>query len=337
MATMRGKVLRWLGRRFATVDADAGSPPASSRRRPYRRGGCLRGLAGSGASAGSRPSASPPSSRGPSSSSTTQSTPAASRSTPSLPTSTSAPPSPAAEQKAAALLHAADVHDQLVFNRGVVVVLDRGQPNSFPAFSAWFQSVANGPLPRRNAGDQAANLLPDSQAVTDCQNHDLTADIDQLANDGLDVGRSSDATARQKVHADIKQFKSDFATDEHDADQVAAGKQALPRARGRRRPVSARARRRSESRSTPRPWTTTRPNPAGLPSLKRSTRGRRGPTAQFDAVLWSSKRRVAWLSSRGLVDAATVSGSVLGRSRRWRELRECSSRCAVGRFGAVVT
>lgn len=81
--------------------------------------------------------------------------------------------------------------------------------------------------------------MPDSQAVTDCQNHDMTADIDQLANDGLDIGRSSDATARQKVHADIKQFESDFATDEHDADNVAAGKQALPRARGRRRSVSA--------------------------------------------------------------------------------------------------
>ena len=94
----------------------------------------------------------------------------------------------------------------MVFNRGVVVRLDRGPPNSFPAFSAWFQSVANGPLPPRNAGDQAVKLLPDSHAVADCQNHDLTADIDQLANDGLDVGRSSDATARQKVHADIKQF-----------------------------------------------------------------------------------------------------------------------------------
>ena len=319
MATMRGKVLRWLGRRFATVDADAGSPPASSRRRPCRRGGCLRGLAGSGASAGSRSSASPPSSRGPSSSSTTQSTPAASRSTPSLPTSTSAPPSPAAEQKAAARLHAADVHDQLVFNRGVVVVLDRGQPNSFPAFSAWFQSVANGPLPRRNAGDQAANLLPDSQAVTDCQNHDLTADIDQLANDGLDVGRSSDATARQQGPRG------------HQAVQVGLCHRRARRRPGRRRKASTPESARSSQAGirpcatperislNPAPWTTTRPSPAGLPSLKRSTRGRRGPTAQLDAVLWSSKRRVAWLSSRGLVDAATVSGSALGRSRRWRE------------------
>jgi hypothetical protein len=169
MATMRGEgpevvrpSVRYRGRRRRL-------PPASSRRRRCRRDGCLRGLAGSGASAGSSLSASPPSSSGPSSSSTTQSTPAASRSTPSLPTSTSAPPSPAAEQKAAALLHAADLHDQVVFNRRVVVVLDRGQPNSFPAFSAWFQSVANGPLAPRNAGDQAANLLPDSQAVTDCK------------------------------------------------------------------------------------------------------------------------------------------------------------------------
>jgi len=125
----------------------------------------------------------------------------------------------------AALLHAADLHDQDVFNHGVAVVLARGQPNSFPAFSAWFQSVDNGQLPATsNAGTHAGDLLPDSQAVTDWQNHDLNMDIDQLAQDGLDVGGPSDATARQKVQADIKQFQADFASDEHDADLVAQGK-----------------------------------------------------------------------------------------------------------------
>jgi hypothetical protein len=84
----------------------------------------------------------------------------------------------------------------------------------------------DGPCAREpsSAGNQAADLVPDSQAVTDWQNHDLTADINQLANDGLDVGGPSDATAREKVKADIKQFQSDFTNDEHDAHQVAAGK-----------------------------------------------------------------------------------------------------------------
>ena len=111
-----------------------------------------------------------------------------------------------------------------MFNRGVIVVLDRGQPNSYPAFSAWLQSVGSGQLPPSDAGNQATNLVPDSQAAADWQNHDLTADINQLANHGLDVGGPDDASARQKGHADIKQFQSDFATEEHDAAQVAAGK-----------------------------------------------------------------------------------------------------------------
>jgi hypothetical protein len=111
-----------------------------------------------------------------------------------------------------------------VFNRGVVVVLDRGQPNSFPAWSAWFQSIGYMQQPPSSAGNQAANLVPDSQAAADWQNHDLTADVNQLASDGADVGGPDDASARQRVHADIKQFQSDFATEEHDADQVAAGK-----------------------------------------------------------------------------------------------------------------
>jgi hypothetical protein len=128
-------------------------------------------------------------------------------------------------QKVAALLHAADVHDRDVFNHGVAVVLDRGQPNSFPAFSAWFQSIDSGQMPAiSGAGTKAGDLLPDSYAVTDWQNHDLNMDIDQLANDGLDVGGPLDATARQKVHADIKQFQADLARDEHDADLVAQGK-----------------------------------------------------------------------------------------------------------------
>ena len=142
-----------------------------------------------------------------------------------VPASTSAPPPQATLQKVAALLHAADLHDQDVFNHGVAVVLNRGQPNSFPAFSAWFQSVSNGQLPAiSNTGIQAGDLLPDSQAVSDWQNHDLNMDIDQLANDGTGVGGGSDATYRAKVHADIKQFQADFANDEHDADLVAQGK-----------------------------------------------------------------------------------------------------------------
>jgi hypothetical protein len=102
-------------------------------------------------------------------------------------------------QKVAALLHAADLHDQDVFNHGVTVVLNRGQPNSFPAFSAWFQRVSNGQLPAiSSAGTQAGDLLPDSTAVTDWQNQDLNMDIDQLAQDGLDVGGPSDATGAQE-------------------------------------------------------------------------------------------------------------------------------------------
>lgn len=184
---------------------------------PVRRARCLLGtlvvavgvccgLAGCGASASSSSSSTAPSS------------------TPALATSTSAPPSAEVAQKAAALLHAADLHAQDVFNRGVAVTLDRGQPNSFPAWSAWFQSVNSGQLPPISAGFQAGNLVPDSQAGADWQNHDLNADIDQLANDGADVGGPDDAAARERVRADIKGFQSDFANDERDANQVAAGK-----------------------------------------------------------------------------------------------------------------
>jgi hypothetical protein len=140
------------------------------------------------------------------------------------------------------------------------VVLNRGQPNSFPALSAWFQSVDSGQLPAvSSVGIEAGILLPNSDAVTDWQNHDLNMDIDQLAQDGLDVGGPSDATARRKVQADIKQFEADFARDERDADLVAQGK---PTPAGSSTPVASST---TPTTNTPAASTATRAQTATSP------------------------------------------------------------------------
>ena len=70
-----------------------------------------------------------------------------------------------------------------------------------------FRASTTGNCGDQRRGHPCGRPVPDSRAVTDWQNHDLNMDIDQLANDGLDVGGPLDATARRKVHADIKQFQ----------------------------------------------------------------------------------------------------------------------------------
>jgi hypothetical protein len=63
-------------------------------------------------------------------------------------------------------------------------------------------------------------------SISDWRNDNgtLQSDVFGLAQDGLAVGGPDDVAARQKVHEDIKRMHADYATAEHDADHVAAGK-----------------------------------------------------------------------------------------------------------------
>jgi hypothetical protein len=111
-----------------------------------------------------------------------------------------------------------------IFQQGLNVILNRGQPNSFPAFHAWFQKYSNEVAD--NAGQKASYLLKagDSAALDTWNNVNLAGDIDQIAMDGLGVGGPDDAAARTSVLKDAKQFRADFATAESAAGDVAAGK-----------------------------------------------------------------------------------------------------------------
>ncbi|MGW4517284.1 hypothetical protein ACWEO4_36120 [Streptomyces sp. NPDC004393] len=145
--------------------------------------------------------------------------------------STPAQKLPAAEarKKAAAILRANDAYYQQEFNHGVTVVLNRGSADSFPAFHAWDEKAATDVQPGMDAFKKAdAYFTADDEpaSISDWQgdNGTLSADIAQLASDGLGVGGPDDATYRQKVQADASKFPHDFQVAEADADKVAAGK-----------------------------------------------------------------------------------------------------------------
>ncbi|MFC5910238.1 hypothetical protein [Streptacidiphilus monticola] len=155
------------------------------------------------------------------------------------PTATSAAPLPSpssylapasARNKAAGILRANNAYYLAEFNHGVNVVLDRGQPNSYPAFYAWYQKAQTAdPQPAMTAFKQADavfNADDEPQSISDWRddNVTMTSDMAQMANDGLGVGGPDDASARQRVEADIKQFQKDYAAVVKDADNVAAGK-----------------------------------------------------------------------------------------------------------------
>jgi hypothetical protein len=132
--------------------------------------------------------------------------------------------------KAAAILRADDAYYQAEFERGLAVVLARGTPNSFPAFSSWYAKAGTGDIQpgmtafkQADAGFTADNEPPSISTWRD-DNSTLSSDVAQLATDGLDVGGPADATARQKVKADAQHFPHDFAVAEKDAADVAAGK-----------------------------------------------------------------------------------------------------------------
>ncbi len=132
----------------------------------------------------------------------------------------------AARAKAAGILHANDAYYQQEFNDGVTVVLDRGSDNSFPAFHAWYEKAATDVQPGMDAFKQAdACFTADDEpaAISDWRddNGNLSADIAQLASDGLGVGGPEDATWRQKVQDDARKFPHDFQVAETDADKVA--------------------------------------------------------------------------------------------------------------------
>lgn len=132
--------------------------------------------------------------------------------------------------KAAAILRASDAYYQQVFNDGVPVILDRGQPNSFPAFAAWQQAHGQGDVQEGMTAFKQADAFftadDEPSTITDWQadNGQLSSDIAQLDSDGDGVGGPDDANYRAKVQADVAQFQKDFATAEKDADHVEAGR-----------------------------------------------------------------------------------------------------------------
>jgi hypothetical protein len=135
-----------------------------------------------------------------------------------------------ARHSAAAILQSSDAYYQQVFNDGVPVILDRGQPNSFPAFAAWQQAHGQGDVQEGMTAFQKADAFfsadDEPSTISDWQgdNGQLSSDVVQLDNDGDGVGGPDDATYRAKVQADVKQFQKDFATAEKDAANVEAGK-----------------------------------------------------------------------------------------------------------------
>lgn len=141
---------------------------------------------------------------------------------------TSLPPAEA-RKKAAAVLRANDAYYQQEFNNGVTVILNRGSADSFPAFHAWYEKAATDVQPGMDAFKKAdAYFTADDEpsSISDWQgdNGNLSADVAQLATDGLGVGGPDDATYRQKVQADASKFPHDFQVAEADVDKVAAGK-----------------------------------------------------------------------------------------------------------------
>jgi hypothetical protein len=138
-------------------------------------------------------------------------------------------PTAEARKKAAAILRANDAYYQQEFNNGVTVILNRGSANSFPAFRAWDEKAATDVQPGMDAFKKAdAYFTADDEpaSISDWQgdNGTLSADIAQLASDGLGVGGPDDATYRQKVQDDASKFPHDFQVAEADVDKVAAGK-----------------------------------------------------------------------------------------------------------------
>ncbi|MCQ4043284.1 hypothetical protein ACFOSC_01065 [Streptantibioticus rubrisoli] len=189
----------------------------------------IAGIAGAGkkgtAKAEAKPSA--PAVSKPSSSAGLRSKPTMTSS--SRATSEAVLPPTEARKKAAAILHANDSYYQDEFNNGVTVTLNRGNPDSFPAFHTWQQKAATDVQPGMDAfkrADALFNADDEPASISDWQadNGQLSADIAQLADDGLGVGGPDDATYRQKVQDDARKFPHDFQTAEADADKVAAGK-----------------------------------------------------------------------------------------------------------------
>jgi hypothetical protein len=135
----------------------------------------------------------------------------------------------AARSKAAGILHANHAYYQTEFNDGATVTLNRGSDNSFPPFHAWQQKAATDVQPGMDVSKQADacfTAATEPQSISDWRddNGNLSADVAQLGNAGLDVGGPYDAQTRQKVLADASMFPYGFQTAETDADNVAAGK-----------------------------------------------------------------------------------------------------------------
>ncbi|MFE5375176.1 hypothetical protein [Streptomyces mirabilis] len=138
-------------------------------------------------------------------------------------------PTAEARKEAAAILRANDAYYQDEFNHGVPVILNRGNADGYPAFHSWYEKAATDVKPGMDAFAKADGYFTaddEPASISDWQgdNGTLSADIAQLASDGLGVGGPDDATYRQKVQEDVRKFPHDFQTAEADADKVAAGK-----------------------------------------------------------------------------------------------------------------
>ncbi|GAA1272283.1 hypothetical protein GCM10009665_70380 [Kitasatospora nipponensis] len=130
--------------------------------------------------------------------------------------------------RAASILTSNDAYYQQEFNRGVEVILARGQAGSFDAFHAWQQKASQDIQPGTDAFRQAdaefdASDEPSSIGDWRDDNTVVQSDLFALANDGLGVGGPDDTQARQKVQADIAQMKTDMATADADAAKVRNG------------------------------------------------------------------------------------------------------------------
>lgn len=112
-----------------------------------------------------------------------------------------------------------------LLNQGIPAVLDRGEPNSYPAFHRFFERIEKlndlPPMVIRRAD----RLVPRSRAITDWE-YLLGPGRrpDRPANDGADVGGPDDAEARAKAKADIAKFHRDYNKAERAVGRVAAGK-----------------------------------------------------------------------------------------------------------------
>ncbi|SHN29970.1 hypothetical protein [Actinacidiphila paucisporea] len=136
----------------------------------------------------------------------------------------------AARRKAAAICRTANAYYQTEFHDGVIAILNRSKPGSYPAFYAWHKRAANGDQqPWKDASAEVYGFFTAADAPSSVRdwyddNGLLSADLAILAYLGLDAGGPRDAAAQQAVQDAVAHFREDFADAQKDADRIEAGK-----------------------------------------------------------------------------------------------------------------